>query len=176
MIALSITMAAVLAGCVGESTAPNSNAAAEPTAPEGTAPKDTASKDTAPKRTAPNGTSYVGTYTLVRVDDARLPVLYFGAGDNSTDLAITAGTFTLRADKSFADTLDISQTLPSIIVAQLIANGTYTVEGSRLTLTVPTENFRYYTSLVVATVEAENLDIYVSFKADGKLFLYRKTP
>ena len=150
MIALSITMAAVLVGCVGESTAP--------------------------KGTAPKGTAYVGTYTLVRVDDAQLPVLYFGAGDASTDLAITSGTFTLQADKSFADTLNISQSLPSSIVAQLIANGTYTVEGSRLTLTVPTQNFRYYTSLVVATVEAENLDIYVSFKADGKLFLYRKTP
>lgn len=57
-----------------------------------------------------------------------------------------------------------------------IANGTYTVVGSRLTLTVLKKDFRYYTSLVVGAVEAENLDIYVSIRADGKLFLYRKTP
>lgn len=168
MIVLSITIAAVLVGCVGESTAPSSNAAA--------VPKDTAPKGTAPKRTVPEGTAYLGTYTLVRVDDAQLPVLYFGADDISTDLAITSGTFTLQADRSFADTLTISQSVPTSIVAQVIANGTYTVEGSRLTLTVPTENVRYYRYLVVATVEAENLDIYVSFVADGKLFLYRKTP
>ncbi len=126
--------------------------------------------------TAPKSIPYVGNYTLVSVDDAKLPVLYFGADDTSHGLAITGGTFTLKDDNTFIDTVNMSQSVPSNAVAKLIAKGTYAVAGSRLTLTVWDDWFRYYTSLVAGTMEADNLDIYVSFKADGMLFLYRKTP
>jgi hypothetical protein len=118
-------------------------------------------------------------YTLESVDGAKLPVPYFNEGDGSSngDLIITAGWFTLQVDNSFIDTLTLVASIPGSDVTQPYStrtDGTYTLAGSRLTLT-PMDCCRF-SSLVAGSLEAGNLGTYVSFRADGKLFLYRKMP
>ena len=79
-----------------------------------------------------------GIYTLTAVNNAPLPALY--DQDPEARIEFTSGTFTLRADGSYTESLTLRVTYTNGDPAQnvpLVENGTFTLVGSSATFSVP---------------------------------------
>ena len=79
-----------------------------------------------------------GTYTLTAVNNGSLPVLYLEDAEERVEF--TRGTFTLRADGSYTETLILRVTYANGAPDEdvpLVENGTFTLVGSAATFSVP---------------------------------------
>jgi hypothetical protein len=76
----------------------------------------------------------VGTYTLRSLNGSPLP--YTVPGEGSVALVVTAGTLSLRENRSFTQTLTVMVSAGGTSVTQSVSDiGTYTVDGGAVTLT-----------------------------------------
>lgn len=79
-----------------------------------------------------------GTYALSAVNNGSLPVLYLEDAEERVEF--TGGTFTLRADGSYTETLILRVTYANGAPDEdvpLVENGTFTLVGSAATFSVP---------------------------------------
>ena len=74
----------------------------------------------------------VGTYTLVQIDGRTLPALLATVDD--APLHVLSGTFTLRSDKSYTQTVNFQITRPAsaggVETFDRVGNGTFAVVGT----------------------------------------------
>jgi hypothetical protein len=79
-------------------------------------------------------TSIAGTYTLRTVNGGNLPYTLIQVGADK--LEITAGSIALNADNTFSDRITVRATDGgSVETEEFVAVGTYTVNGTTVTLT-----------------------------------------
>ena len=111
-----------------------------------------------------------GIYALTAVNNASLPALY--DQDPDARIEFTGGTFTLRADGSYTESLMLRVTFTNGDPTQnvpLVENGTFTLVGSSATFSVPASggNAGYsYTGAIA--------DGVLSYTAGGFSLRYQK--
>ncbi len=87
--------------------------------------------------TEPGGGMVASTYALETVNGARLPATIFRDADGRIEA--TAGTLTLRGDRSYTESFQV-RLVPTSGPSdsdEITENGTYSVVGSTITFTVP---------------------------------------
>ena len=108
--------------------------------------------------------SAVGTYALVQVNGSNLPALF--AQDANGKVEVLSGTFTVRSDKSYTETLNGRSTPISGVVQtfSVTENGTYSVSGSTVQFQ-PSDGGSYS-----GTLSGNSL----SYSVDGVTVRYQK--
>jgi hypothetical protein len=92
--------------------------------------------------TGPNSDNLVGSYDLITVDGASLPVIVDQIGEDKAE--ITMGTVTLDEDGTFGDVTELRITEAGVVTTEVVSTqGTWTVSGSTVTF-VPNDGSGNY--------------------------------
>ena len=93
--------------------------------------------------TGPDTDDLVGSYDLITIDGASLPVIVDQIGEDIAE--ITMGTVTLDEDGTFGDATEIRITEGGVVTTEVQSTqGTWTVSGSTVTF-VPNDGSGNYT-------------------------------
>ena len=93
--------------------------------------------------TGPDTDDLVGTYDLISIDGASLPVIVEQIGEDKAE--ITMGTVTLDEDGTFGDVTGLRITEGGVVTTEVASTqGTWTVSGSTVTF-VPNDGSGNYT-------------------------------
>ena len=93
--------------------------------------------------TGPDTDDLVGSYDLITIDGASLPVIVDQIGDDKAE--ITMGTVTLDEDGTFGDATEIRITEGGVVTTEVQSTqGTWTVSGSTVTF-MPNDGSGNYT-------------------------------
>jgi hypothetical protein len=93
--------------------------------------------------TGPDTDDLVGTYDLLTIDGASLPVIVDQIGEDKAE--ITQGTVTLDEDGTFGDATELRITEGGVVTTEVQSTqGTWTVSGSTVTF-VPNDGSGNYT-------------------------------
>jgi len=92
--------------------------------------------------TGPDSDDLVGTYDLITIDGASLPVIVDQIGEDKAE--ITMGTVTLDEDGTFGDATELRITEGGVVSTEVQSTqGTWTVSGSTVTF-VPNDGSGTY--------------------------------
>ena len=92
--------------------------------------------------TGPDTDDLVGSYDLITVDGAGLPVIVDQIGEDKAE--ITMGTVTLDEDGTFGDVTELRITEAGVVTTEVVSTqGTWTVSGSTVTF-VPNDGSGNY--------------------------------
>lgn len=92
--------------------------------------------------TGPDSDNLVGSYDLITVDGASLPVIVDQIGEDKAE--ITMGTVTLDEDGTFGDVTELRITEAGVVTTEVVSTqGTWTVSGSTVTF-VPNDGSGNY--------------------------------
>jgi hypothetical protein len=93
--------------------------------------------------TGPDTDDLVGSYDLITIDGASLPVIVDQIGEDKAE--ITMGTVTLDEDGTFGDVTELRITEGGVVTTEVVSTqGTWTVSGSTVTF-VPNDGSGNYT-------------------------------
>jgi len=93
--------------------------------------------------TGPDSDDLVGSYDLITIDGASLPVIVEQIGEDKAE--ITMGTVTLDEDGTFGDVTELRITEGGVVTTEVVSTqGTWTVSGSTVTF-VPNDGSGNYT-------------------------------
>ena len=93
--------------------------------------------------TGPDTDDLVGSYDLITIDGASLPVIVDQIGEDKAE--ITMGTVTLDEDGTFGDVTELRITEGGVVTTEVQSTqGTWTVSGSTVTF-VPNDGSGNYT-------------------------------
>lgn len=92
--------------------------------------------------TGPDSDDLVGSYDLITIDGASLPVIVDQVGEDKAE--ITLGTVTLDEDGTFGDATELRLTQSGVVTTEVQSTqGTWTVSGSTVTF-VPNDGSGNY--------------------------------
>lgn len=92
--------------------------------------------------TGPDSDDLVGSYDLITIDGASLPVIVDQVGEDKAE--ITLGTVTLDEDGTFGDATELRLTQGGVVTTEVQSTqGTWTVSGSTVTF-VPNDGSGNY--------------------------------
>lgn len=92
--------------------------------------------------TGPDSDDLVGSYDLITIDGASLPVIVDQVGEDKAE--ITLGTVTLDEDGTFGDATELRLTEGGVVTTEVQSTqGTWTVSGSTVTF-VPNDGSGNY--------------------------------
>ena len=93
--------------------------------------------------TGPDTDDLVGSYDLITIDGASLPVIVDQVGEDKAE--VTMGTVTLDEDGTFGDVTELRITEGGVVTTEVQATqGTWTISGSTVTF-VPNDGSGNYT-------------------------------
>jgi hypothetical protein len=92
--------------------------------------------------TGPDTDDLVGSYTLITIDGASLPVVVDQVGEDKAE--VTMGTVTLDEDGTFGDATELRITEGGVVTTEVQSTqGTWTISGSTVTF-VPNDGSGNY--------------------------------